>query len=87
MSNYVTEAVRLRLAKERALAQVTRRFGGTTTGGRCGLGPPTGRPPAPPRCFVIGGRVLDVTAIVGFCTGQSVYAEALAVTAIEENIV
>jgi hypothetical protein len=36
---------------------------------------------------VIGGRVLDVTAIVGFCTGQSVYAEALVMTAIEENIV
>ena len=36
---------------------------------------------------MIGGRVLDVTAIVGFCTGQSVYAEALVMTAIEENIV
>jgi hypothetical protein len=36
---------------------------------------------------VIGGRVLDVTAIVGFCTGQSVYAEALVMIAIEENIV
>jgi acyl transferase domain-containing protein len=36
---------------------------------------------------VIGGRVLDVTAIVGFCTGASVYAEALVMTAIEENIV
>lgn len=28
-----------------------------------------------------------MTAIVGFCTGKSVYAEALVVTAIEENIV
>jgi hypothetical protein len=36
---------------------------------------------------VIGGRVLDVTAVTGFSTGQSVYAEALAMTAIEENIV
>jgi hypothetical protein len=36
---------------------------------------------------VIGGRVLDVTAIVGFATGQSVYAEALVMTAIEENVV
>jgi hypothetical protein len=36
---------------------------------------------------VIGGRVLDVSAIVGFSTGQSVYAEALVMTAIEENIV
>jgi hypothetical protein len=36
---------------------------------------------------MIGGRVFDVTAIVGFCTGQSVYAEALVMTAIEENIV
>ena len=36
---------------------------------------------------MIGGRVLDVSAIVGFCTGQSVYAEALVMTAIEENIV
>jgi hypothetical protein len=36
---------------------------------------------------VIGGRVLDVTAIVGFCTGPSVYAEALVMTAIEEDIV
>jgi hypothetical protein len=36
---------------------------------------------------VIGGRVLDVTAIVGFATGHSVSAEALVMTAIEENIV
>jgi hypothetical protein len=36
---------------------------------------------------VIGGRVLEVTAIVGFATGQSVYVEALVMTAIEENIV
>ncbi len=36
---------------------------------------------------MIGGRVLDVTAIVGFATGQSVYTEALVMTAIEENIV
>ncbi len=36
---------------------------------------------------MIGGRVLDVTAVVGFSTGQSVYAEALVMTAIEENIV
>ena len=35
---------------------------------------------------MIGGRVLDVTAVVGFSTGQSVYAEALVMTAIEENI-
>jgi hypothetical protein len=36
---------------------------------------------------VIGGRVLDVTGVVGFSTGQSVYTEALVMTAIEENIV
>ena len=36
---------------------------------------------------MIGGRVLDVTAIVGFSTGESVYTEALVMTAIEENIV
>lgn len=36
---------------------------------------------------MIGGRVLDVSAIVGFATGQSVYAEALVMTAIDENIV
>ncbi len=36
---------------------------------------------------MIGGRVLDVTAVVGFSTGHSVYAEALAMTAIEENVV
>ena len=36
---------------------------------------------------MIGGRVLDVSAVVGFSTGQSVYAEALVMTAIEENIV
>lgn len=36
---------------------------------------------------MIGGRVLDVTAIVGFATGESVYTEALVMTAIEENIV
>jgi hypothetical protein len=36
---------------------------------------------------VIGGRVLDVAAVVGFSTGQSAYAEALVMTAIEENIV
>lgn len=36
---------------------------------------------------MIGGRVFDVTAIVDFATARSVYAEALAMTAIEENIV
>ena len=36
---------------------------------------------------MIGGRVLDVTAVVGFSAGQSVYVEALVMTAIEENIV
>jgi hypothetical protein len=36
---------------------------------------------------VIGGRVFDVTAIVDFATARSVYAEALVMTAIEENIV
>ncbi len=36
---------------------------------------------------MIGGRVVDVSAIVGFATARSVYAEALVMTAIEENIV
>lgn len=36
---------------------------------------------------MIGGRVFDVTAIVDFATVRSVYAEALVMTAIEENIV
>lgn len=36
---------------------------------------------------MIGGRIFDVTAIVGFATARSVYAEALVMTAIEENIV
>lgn len=36
---------------------------------------------------MIGGRVLDVSAITGFATARSVYAEALVMTAIEENIV
>lgn len=35
---------------------------------------------------MIGGRVFDVSAIVGFTTARSVYAEALVMTAIEENI-
>jgi hypothetical protein len=36
---------------------------------------------------VIGGRVFDVSAVVNFATAGSVYAEALVMTAIEENIV
>jgi hypothetical protein len=36
---------------------------------------------------VIGGRGFDVTAIENFATARSVYAEALVMTAIEENIV
>lgn len=36
---------------------------------------------------MIGGRVFDVSAVVGFATARSVYAEALVMTAIEENIV
>jgi hypothetical protein len=36
---------------------------------------------------VIGGRVFDVSAVVNFATARSVYAEALVMTAIEENIV
>lgn len=36
---------------------------------------------------MIGGRVFDVSAVVNFTTARSVYAEALVMTAIEENIV
>lgn len=36
---------------------------------------------------MIGGRVFDVSAVVSFATARSVYAEALVMTAIEENIV
>lgn len=46
-----------------------------------------GRPRTTSLLWSGSGRVLDVTAIVGFCTGKSVYAEALVRTAIEENIV
>jgi predicted nucleic acid-binding protein len=36
---------------------------------------------------VIGGRVLDASAIVAFCTARSVYAAALVWTAVEEGLV
>jgi hypothetical protein len=36
---------------------------------------------------VIGGRVLDSSAIVAFSSGRSVYAAALVWTAVEEGIV
>jgi predicted nucleic acid-binding protein len=36
---------------------------------------------------VIGGRVLDSSAIVAFCSGTSVYAAALVWTAVEEGMV
>jgi hypothetical protein len=36
---------------------------------------------------VIGGRVLDASAIVAFTSGRSVYAAALVWTAVEEGIV
>jgi hypothetical protein len=36
---------------------------------------------------VIGGRVLDTSALVAFATRGSVYVEALAWTAVEENLV
>lgn len=36
---------------------------------------------------MIGGRIYDVTAVAGFATAGSVYAEALVMTAIEGNIV
>jgi hypothetical protein len=36
---------------------------------------------------VIGGRVLDSSAIVAFTSGRSVYAAALVWTAVEEGIV
>ncbi|OLT11686.1 hypothetical protein BJF78_26385 [Pseudonocardia sp. CNS-139] len=36
---------------------------------------------------MIGGRVLDVSAIVAFTSGRSVYAAALVWTAVEEGIV
>jgi hypothetical protein len=36
---------------------------------------------------VIGGRVLDVSAIVAFAAGRSVYAAALVWTAVEEGVV
>ncbi len=85
VADYVAEAVRLRLAKDHALAQVTRLFGGPPPDDVLAL--VRQRAGLPPRHFVIGGRVLDVTTIVGFATGQSVYTEALVMTAIEENIV
>jgi predicted nucleic acid-binding protein len=36
---------------------------------------------------VIGGRVLDASALVAFCSGSSVYAQALVWTAVEEGLV
>jgi hypothetical protein len=36
---------------------------------------------------VIGGRVLDASALVAFATRSSVYAEALVWTAVEESLV
>jgi hypothetical protein len=36
---------------------------------------------------VIGGRVLDASAIVAFATGDSIYAAALVWTAVEDGIV
>lgn len=36
---------------------------------------------------MIGGRVLDASAIVAFATGDSIYAAALIWTAVEEGIV
>jgi predicted nucleic acid-binding protein len=36
---------------------------------------------------VIGGRVLDASAVVAFAAGHSVYAAALVWTAVEEGIV
>jgi hypothetical protein len=35
---------------------------------------------------VIGGRVLDASALVGFASGTSVYAQALVWTAVEEGL-
>lgn len=82
MADYVADALRLRLAKDRALAQVAKLFGGpppedvlVAVRQRAGL--------PPSRRFVIGGRFFDVTAIVDFATARSAYAEA----AIEENTV
>ena len=54
VSDYVAEAVRLRLAKDRALAQVSRLFGGPPPEAVLAF-PAAGRPSAPPRRFVIGG--------------------------------
>ncbi|MFC4950841.1 hypothetical protein [Pseudonocardia sp. GCM10023141] len=36
---------------------------------------------------MIGGRVLDASAVVGFASGASVYAAALVWTAVEEGLV
>lgn len=36
---------------------------------------------------MIGGRILDASAIVAFCSGRSVYAAALVWTAVEEGLV
>lgn len=36
---------------------------------------------------MIGGRILDASAIVAFATGTSIYAQALVWTAVEEGIV
>lgn len=36
---------------------------------------------------MIGGRVLDASALVAFCSGASVYAQALVWTAVEEGLV
>lgn len=36
---------------------------------------------------MIGGRVLDASAVVGFATGRPVYIRALVWAAVEENVV
>lgn len=36
---------------------------------------------------MIGGRVLDASAVMAFCTGSSIYARAMVWTAAEEGII
>jgi antitoxin ParD1/3/4 len=82
VSAFVAAALHTQLTRAKALAELER-----VLGGRALAAGARHRPPGSGPARMIGGRVLDASALVGFAAQSSVYAAALVWTAVEEGVV
>jgi hypothetical protein len=87
VSAYVAHALKAQQVRRDALAALERLYGGPALRRSFGGRPPTVPPAYGHRSRMIGGLVVDTSAIVQFASSTSVYAQAAAWYAVAESAV